>query len=222
MGIFGRLADVVSANLNDLVDRAENPEKMLKQIIREIEESIDKGKQEMAKVLTEAKRLDKEVDAKAKEAEEWEKRAEMAVDQSNDDLARKAIERKLSHEKDLSTLQEQADATRAAADQMKENIKLLNDKLTEARAKRTALAARASAAKTAQKVQKQVQGLQDPGKALGKLEKFERRVEDMEAEASALGAANQARDEVEKEFKQMEGGLAVESELEALKAKRKR
>ncbi|MCX7934609.1 MAG: PspA/IM30 family protein, partial [Planctomycetota bacterium] len=100
MGIFGRIVDVISANLNDLVDRAENPEKMLKQIIREIEESIDKCKQEMAKVLAEARHLDKEVDAKVKEVEEWQKRAELAVDQSNDDLARKAIERKLTHAKE--------------------------------------------------------------------------------------------------------------------------
>lgn len=222
MGIFGRMTDVINANVNDLLDRAENPEKMLKQIIREIEDGIDKSRREMAKVLAEAKRLDKEVDAKAKETDEWVNRAEMAIDQDNDELARKAIERKLAYEKELATLQTQGDETRAAVDQMKDNIKLLSDKLTEARAKRTALAARASAAKTAKQVQKQVRDLADPGKALGKLEKLERRVEDAEAEASAMAAANQAQNEVEKEFKDMEDNLAVDSELAALKAKRKK
>ncbi len=222
MGMFGRMIDLVNANMNDLLDKAENPEKMLKQIIREIEINIDKAKQDMARILAEAKRLDKSVDAKAKEVDDWTRRAELAVDGDNDDLARQALERKLAHEKELATLQTQADETRAAADQMKTNIKLLNDKLAEARAKRTALAARASAAKTSKQTQKQVQSMADPGKALGKLEKFERRVEDSEAEASAAAAANQARDEVDKEFQDMEQKTALESELAALKAKRKK
>lgn len=98
----------------------------------------------------------------------------------------------------------------------------MQEKLNEARAKYTSLAARSTAAKNAQNVQKQVANLNDPSKALGKLEKFERRVQDMEAEASALGAVNAATDELEKEFADREKGLSVDSELAALKARRKK
>jgi len=222
MGMFGRIADVVNANVNDLIDKAENPEKMLKQIIREIEDNIDKAKKETVNILAQAKRLEKEVDAKAKQVDEWVRRAELAVDQANDDLARKALERKLTHEKELSVLQDQLADTQAAAEQMKNNVHLLQDKLTEARAKLTSLAARSAAAKTAKTVQKRVAELADPSKALGKLEKFERRVEDAEAEAKAMGAMNAAKDEVEREFSDLEKKRTLDDELAALKAKRKK
>jgi len=222
MGIFGRMADVLKSNVNDLIDNAENPEKLLKQIIREIEDNIDKSKQETAKILAEAKRLEKEVDVKAKAVDEWTKRAEMAVDNDDDDLARKAIERKKLHGDELETLSRRMNETQSAVEQMKQNTQLLKEKLSEARAKHTSLSARSSAAQTAKKVQKQVAELSDPSKVLGKFEKLERRVEDMESEASAMADVNAATDELEREFVDKEKNLEVDSELAALKAKRKK
>lgn len=221
MGIFGRIKDLVSANVNDLVDKAENPEKMIKQIIREIEDSIDNSKQEAAKIISNAKRIEKDVDTKAKDVAEWTNRAEIAVDSDDDDLARKALERKLIHEKELNSLQTQLDDTRSAADQIKDNISTMQERLNEARARQTSLAARASAAKASKEVQEKVADLNDPGKALGKLDKFERRVEDMENEASAIAGMNSATDELEKEFAAKEKNSVIDDELAALKAQRK-
>jgi len=219
MGIFGRMRDITNANLNNLLDKAEDPEKMIKQIIREIEESVDATKRELAKVLAATKQVDKAVEGKTDSVEEWLGRAELAVKQGNDDLARKALENKLAHEHELETLRVQSDETHAAADRMKDTIGLLNDKLNEARARHTALAARASAAKTMAAAQRQASSLGDPAQALGKLEKFERRVEDSEAQAEALGKLAGIDNAVEREFRDMEKNLAVDEELSRLKAK---
>jgi len=220
MGIFGRMRDILNANLNDMLDRAEQPEKMLKQIIREIESSIDRSKADTARVLADAKRLEREADQKNDEVEQWRSRAEMAVEQNEDELARKALERKKLHQDELDALTQQLDQTRDAADEMKENTRLLQNKLTEARARFTSLSARSKAAKTAKEVQKQTGKLDDRGKVLGKLDAFDRRVQDREAEAGALADARSAGDEVERAFADREQELAVESELAALKAKR--
>ncbi len=220
MGIFGRMRDILHANLNDMLDRAEQPEKMLKQIIREIESSIDRSKADTARVLADAKRLEREADQKNDEVEQWQHRAETAVEQDEDDLARKALERKKLHQDELDALVRQLDQTRDAADEMKENTRLLLDKPTEARARFTSLSARSKAAKTAKDVQKQAGKLDDRDKVLGKLDAFDRRVQDMEAEASALADVHDAGDEVERAFADREQMRAVEHELAALKAKR--
>jgi phage shock protein A len=220
MGIFDRIADLLNANVNDALDKAENPEKMLKQIIREIEESIDTSKTETAKILAEAKRLEKEVDAKAKEVDTWQTRAEGAVDGGDDDLARQALERKNSHKGELEAMTSQLDDTQAAVEQMKNNTVLLQKKLTETRARYTALTARASAAKASQDVQEKVAKVSAPGQALDKLDKLERRIEDMESEASVMASTNAANDELADTFEKKEGDLAIDTELAALKAKR--
>lgn len=221
MGIVSRMRDLLSANINDALDKAENPEKMLRQIIRETEESIDECKSETAKILAETKRLEKAVDAKAKEVDTWQSRAESAVDTGNDEMARQSLERKNTHKAELITLTGQLDDTREAVEQMKQSTSLLQSRLAETRGRFTAITARASAAKTSKKIQEKVAALTSPGKGLDKLDKLERRIEDMEAVASVMSSTNAAHDELSRHFESKEADLAIDSELAALKAKRK-
>ncbi len=221
MGILGRLSDILNANINDMLDRAENPEKMIRQIIREIEDSIDKAKQDLAKVLIEAKQREKDLAAKEKDVAEWSRRAEMAVNQENDELAKLALERKLAHEKQLRVLEEQLGDIREAAENMKQSIVTLQDKFAEASARRASLTARAQAAKTGKQAQQTARDFESPNKVLGKFERFAQRVEGLEAERAAGEAVREAGLEAEQHFRKMEDQLVVENELQALKARKK-
>lgn len=220
MGFLGRMMSRLNATVDSVIHNSSDPDASLSEVIREIEDSIDLAKAQTARVLAEASRLEKEVDAKADEVDEWSRRAETAVDQDNDALARKALERKLSHESELQVLQLRLDETRTAAEDMKEHIRILGQKLDEARARQTALGARARAAETLQSAEKHLDHLADHRKAGGMMKDLEQNVQEKEAKADAMSVVNRARNALEREFENMEADMSVESELAALKARR--
>jgi phage shock protein A len=115
MGLFQRISDIISANLNDLTEGFEDPERMLKQAIREMEQTIADSTQETAKVLANEKLLSKELANNERQADEWQKKAEQAVGAGDDNLARKALSRKQEHQKLVTALQDQVTAAQDAS-----------------------------------------------------------------------------------------------------------
>ncbi len=220
MGILGRIGDLVKSNVNDVIDKAEHPEKLLKQMIRDLDDCIDDAKKEAVRALAELEKQEKQVEAKAREVADWLGRAELALKGGNEDMARKALERKVEHEKTLSALQDRADQVRLGADSLKASIKDMQDKATEARNRLSSLQTRSAAATATSRAQKVMDKLNAPDGGAAKFDKISRRIGDLERENAVRSAVNEIASQeadAEKSFVELEKKAAVDSELESLR-----
>jgi phage shock protein A len=223
MGIFKRISDIVSANLNDLTEGWENPEQMLRQAIREMEESIGTATRETARALANEKLLDKELQKNRSHAERWQQRAEQAISAGDDELARKALFRKKEHEKLVVALEDQLNAARDAAGSLKRQLDGMKVKLAEAKRSMATLSARQRAADFRKKMDAAscdfTTDLDDD--AFAKFERLRNRVEQSEAEAEAMaelrGTASE-RPQQDDEFEQ-DDEADVDAQLAELKMK---
>lgn len=222
MGIFKRISDILSANFNELVDGFENPEKLLKQAIREMEESIAKATQETAKALANEKIVNKALTTNQAQAAQWLERAEQAVQAGDDELARKAIKRKQEHEKLVAALEDQLAASQEAAQALRRQLEAMKAKLAEAKRNLANLSVRHRAAefrKQMQTVDLEATSELDQD-AFAKFERLRHRVEQAEAEAEALSELQSATRKVDMgECCDQEANTEIDAELLALKQK---
>lgn len=216
MGIFGRISDIISANINDLLDRCEDPEKMLAQIIREMEEKIQECRTGVAKAIAAEKQLRRELDSNEHQAAEWDKRARQAVDQGKDDLAREALLRKKEHADLAGSLTGQWEQCKATADKLKASLRALEAKVAEARRKKDTLIARQRAAEAQKEISGSLASL-DASSSFSKFDRMERKVNQLEAEAGAATELATRENDLEAAFKEMESGSGVDDELAKLK-----
>ncbi|MGH7586613.1 MAG: PspA/IM30 family protein [Gemmatimonadales bacterium] len=192
MGILDRLSTVFRSNINDLISRAENPEKMLNQLILDMKSQLAKAKQHVASAIADEKKLQADAEAERRQAEDWEKRAMLAVQEGRDDLAKQALARFNEHLQGAQTLHETWLKHRAETEQLKGQLRHLNDRIEEAKRKKNILVARAKRAEAQQRIQETMSGLNDKSA----FESFERMTEKIEAnERKALAAA-----ELQEEF----------------------
>lgn len=217
MGIFSRIADVFKANVNDALDKAEDPEKMLKQMVIEMEESVNKTTLSVAQAIANEKSLERKLEKARKDATEWEAKAMQALNANREDLAKAALEKKAVAERnirDLAPIYTQAHET---ANKLREQLGKLKNKLDEARNRQSTLIARSQAAKAQKQLSQSVSGVGSD--AFSKFDKLEAKVETMEAEAEAH--ADLAGEDValEDEFKALGSSASVEDDLAKLKAK---
>ncbi len=218
-GMFSRIADISKANMNALLDRAEDPEKMIKQMVIEMEEAVNKSTTSVGVAIANEKRLGREYENKKKQAEEWERKAVLAVEKGSDDLARKALERKNALAKaagDLSPVLEEAGNT---AGQLRGQLDQLKTKLEEARVRQGTLIARHRAAQAKKELAQSVSGL--GGDAFASFDRFEQKIESSEAEAEAH-AELAGEDSLDDEFAKLEQEGSADDELAALKEKMKK
>jgi len=216
MGIFDRISDIVKSNLNDMLDKAEDPEKMLKQMVLEMEESVNKATLAIANAIANEKGLERKIQKNNEEAAEWKQRATQAVQADRDDLARAAIEKKNICERnaaDLIPLHAQAAATTA---KMREQLGQLKSKLDEARARQSTLIARSQAAKAQKMIAQSFSGVGSD--AFSKFDKYEGKIEKLEAEASAFEELAGENTDLEAQFKSLGADQKVDDELAKLKA----
>ena len=129
MGIFGRLGTLLKANINDVISKAEDPEKILNQLILDMKDQLIEAKKQVAVAIADEKRLKKQLDNELHMAREWEKKAMMAVRAGRDDLAKEALRRKGEHDQLASEFQGQWEAQKAAADKLRESLRQLNNKI---------------------------------------------------------------------------------------------
>jgi len=213
MGIFSRIADIFKSNVNDALSKAENPEKMLRQMVLEMEESVNKATLSVGQAIANERSLEKKYQKANDESKEWEARAKKALTAGNEELAMKALERKQIADKNVSDLgpivQQAAQTTAKLRDQLNQ----LKTKLEEARARQSTLIARSQAAKAQKQLSQNATGMGSD--AFSKFDKMEDKIEKIEAEAEAFdelaGDTN-----LDAEFKKLEGSSASE-ELERMK-----
>lgn len=224
MGIFKRVEDIFKANLNDLLDKAEDPAKMIHQIIREMKEQLVSATAEVNHAKADARLIQNQYEAERQKAAEWGKNAELAVTQSRDDLAREALKRQADHEKIATGFKEQYDKQAAVISKLEANLRALNDKIREAEMKQNLLIAREQTAKARKHVEEVSSHIGDTS-AFEAMDRMERKVEHMEAEAEAVHDTEEAitGDTLEKEFSKLKQAAPsddVEQRLAALKSKK--
>ena len=217
MAIFERIADILQANINDLIDKAEDPVKMVKQLILEMEGDVDEATQALGQAMGSQKLAAKELaDAKAKVAD-WEDKAKLALRNGDEGLARKALDAKVGLDEQVAALQGSYDGITEQVDKLKDQVQTLKMKLEEARSRQNVLIARAKMAEASAGVAESISSV-DTDSAFAKLDKLERKIVEQESVAEAMteiGAADAVA--TEKTFDEMAHNAAVDDELARLK-----
>lgn len=218
MGIFRRITDIIAANVNDLIDRAEDPEKMAKQIIREMEESIGEVRGQVARAMAAEHQLAAQLNAARTDAAEWERRAMRAVELNKDDLARQALLRRREAERTIRALEPQLDRSREATELLRQQLRVLEDRIMMARRKRDTIIARQRMAQAQAKVNRSLGNLDRATSAMSRLASAADRVDEMEARLAAETVLIGSTDfGLEDQFERLEQDSSVDAELEALK-----
>jgi phage shock protein A len=221
MGIFSRLGTLIKSNLNDLITKAEDPEKMLGQVLLEMQSQLVEAKKAVAIAIADEKKLQKQYVAETDKAKEWERKAMVAVRAGDDGLARQALSRKGEHETIAEQFQQQWVAQKSAVEKLKDALRLLSNKIEEAKRKKNLLIARKKRAEAQQQIANTMQGLGDTS-AFDTFDRMAERIQLMEAEAEAGAelAGELSGDTLESKFLQLEQGGANEDDaLSELKAK---
>jgi len=214
MAIFSRALDVLKANINDLLDKAEDPEKMLKQIIIDMEEQLQKAMQGLGQVMANERQMRKQLEEAQAQSKLWEDRAKVALNAGNQELARQAVENKLKADQNVKQFQELHAQLEAQVNEIREQVKTLQSKLEEARSKQSVLIARAKVADARQSVSKALGNIDSSG-VMAKMEKMERKISAKEAQADVT-AEMAGVESKEDPFVKLEKESAVENELARL------
>jgi phage shock protein A len=185
MGLFDRFKTVVSSNINDLISKAENPEKMLNQLLIDMNEQMIESKKAVAMAIADEKKLERESLENKRQGEDWEKKAMLAVRAGRDDLAKEALVRKQEYESYASQLYTQWEAQKASVDKLKESLRQLQNKIDEASRKKNILIARAKRAEAQEKINKTMSSISGNKSAFDTFERMAKKVDEIEARAEA-------------------------------------
>jgi phage shock protein A len=217
MAVFDRIGTIIRANLNDLLTRAEDPEKIINQTLMDMRQAQYEARMEVAEAIAEGKRLERDQQRHAAEVDTWMEKAEQALHAERDDLAREALKRKQASSDLAVGLKDQLDAHQAMVERLKTQLRALDAKIGEAERKRQLLIARQKRAE-AQRSVSAAMSRTDTTKAFQAFDRMESKVEAME---DTLAAEDElAKDlSLDDEFEALEVDDGVEDELAALKAK---
>jgi len=218
MGIFQKLSTLIRSNINDAIARAENPEKMLTQIIADMREQLSKAKQEVAVAIADERKLRAQVEEELKQAHDWESRAVLAVRENRDDLAKQALMRQQEHADRAAALEEtwRRQATETA--KLKASLQQLNDKIEEAKRKKNLLLAKQKRAVAQRRIHETMAGLNDRS-AFEAFERMAERIEESERRSLAVAEVQEtlAGDHLEREFERLQGQEQLDQKLLDLK-----
>lgn len=223
MGIFDRLSTLIKSNINDLISSAENPEKMLNQIIVDMRSQLAKAKQQVAASIADERRLHDQVDAEYRQAQDWEKRAMLAVQEGRDDLAKQALLRQGEHGQHAQQLEATWQAHQAETEKLKNSLRDLNDKIEEAKRKKNLLVARQKRAEAQKRIQETMSSMSEKS-AFEAFSRMEARIEDNERRLLANAEIDEefTGDRLARDFKSLERGAVLtnaDAQLLALKQK---
>ena len=223
MGLFDRLSTLLRSNINDLISSAENPEKMLNQIIVDMRSQLVRAKQQVASAIADEKRLRDQADGEFKQAEDWERRAMLAVQEQRDDLAKQALVRHGEHLQHAQALEQTWTAHNAETEKLKNSLRDLNDKIEEAKRKKNLLIARQRRAQAQKRIAETMSHLSETS-AFEAFARMEEKIDQSERQirASAEIDEEMSGDRLAKDFKQLErasGTMSADAKLLALKQK---
>ena len=214
MGLFDRLKRVVSANLNDLVSKAEDPEKILEQALLEMQEDLVKLRQGVAQAIAAQKRTEKQYNDANNEITKWQRNAQLALQKGDENLARQALQRKKGFEENANGFKSTLEQQTTTVENLKRSLIQLESKISEAKTKKEMLKARSRAAKAQEQLEGIVSGM-NTSSAAAAFERMEEKV--MLQEARAQSAAELTGADLESQFAQLESGSDIDDELAAMK-----
>lgn len=222
MGIFQRLSDLLKSNINDLIDKAEDPEKMVKQIILDMQKELNKSTQALGKAVASERMAEKQYQNSQQISADWESKAKAALAAGNTELAKKALAKKVKADEDTASYKEMYETISKQTADIKEQVETLKSKLDEAKSRQAMLIARSQMADTKKNLAKAAGGF-DGNSSLEKFQRMEEKIECKEAEADAFteiagGAANGIGDELSDSFEKLESDAKVDAELQRLMA----
>ena len=216
MAIFERLNDLVRANINDLIDKAEDPEKMVKQIIIDMEDQLRKATQGLGTAMGSLNQVKKQLAEATEQSNVWQNKAKECLEQGNEDLAKQALENKVKQDKMVEQYSAMSNTMEAQVNEIKSQIDMLKAKLEEARSKQAMLVARSQMADAQTQMAKTL-GDMDSKSAFAKMDKMEEKIEAKEAQADAFSEISGVQESENDPFAQMDKEKSVNEELEKLK-----
>lgn len=215
MGVFDRIMRVIRANINSLINKAEDPEKILEQTMNEMQEDLVQLRQAVAVAIATQKRTERQCSQAQSTADEWYRRAQLALQKGDENLAREALTRRKSYQDTATGMKAQIDQQTGVVEQLKQNMRALEGKIVEARTKKDLYIARARSAQASERLNEML-GNVGTGNAMAAFERMEEKVMQLEARSEAVAALGS--DDLEKKFASLESGSDVDEELMALKA----
>ena len=216
MAIFERISDLVRANINDLIDKAEDPEKMVKQIIIDMEDQLRKSTQSLGTAMGSLNSVKKQLETAEAQSSNWQAKAKTCLEQGNEDLAKQALENKVKQDQMVAQYQEMVTSMETQVNDIKSQIDVMKQKLEEARSKQAMLVARSQMADAKKQMSKSL-GNMDTKSAFAKMDKMEQKVAQKEADADAFSEVSGVQTVDTDPFAKMEKENAVNAELEKLK-----
>lgn len=215
MGIFSRFTDIINSNINSILDKAEDPEKMVRLIIQEMEETLVEVRTQSAKLIADKKELNRKVDRLAGEAGDWESKAEIALEKGREDLARAALKEKQNAEEACATVGSDLEVIDHNLAKLSDDIALLQQKLADAKARQKALIVRGRTAQSRMGVKRQIHDV-NIDEAMSRFDRYERRIDDLEGEVEAYDLGQKSLSD---EISELQNDEKVDEELARLKAK---
>ena len=216
MGIFSRFTDIVNSNINSILDKAEDPEKLVRLMIQEMEDTLVEVRTAAARSIADKKHLNRQLDQLEREEHDWHTKAELAITKGRDDLAKAALAEKARATEAVAALKGQYQAIDEGLAKLNDDITRLEEKLADAKTRQKALIMRHQTASSRLNVRKQIHENKIDD-ALVRFEQFERKMEGMESRIEAYDMG--IRKDLKREFADLESEEAVEKELETLKRK---
>jgi phage shock protein A len=221
MGLFSRFKRAVKSNINDMISKSENPEKMLNQLIVEMNEQLIESKKTVAAAIADEKKLERQMTMNREQAAEWERKAMLAVKSGEDDMAKEALLRKQEYDNTVRQYQTQWQAQHESVEQLKGALRQLQQKIEEAQRKKNLLIARAKRAEAQKRMQTTMSSMVDTS-AFEVFDRMSEKVEQIEAEVDAMREieASSSGDSLERQFQALEASdSSADKLLEDLKAK---
>lgn len=215
MGLFERIGRMFRANVNDWKRKQEDPEKILEQAVMEMQDNLVQLRQAVASAIASQKRTERQAAQVKSTAQEWYRRAQLAVQQGNEPLAREALTKRRAYEETAASLLAQLEQHKTVVAKLKKDIQALEPKVAEAKAKKDMYIARARSAEASSRLQEILGGVNSIG-SLNAFERMEEKVLELEAQSEAI--AQLGGDDLEKKFASLEQGEEIDAELAAIRA----
>jgi phage shock protein A len=217
MGIFSRMTDIINSNINAMLDQAEDPEKMIRLIIQEMEDTLVEVRSSSARVLADRKTAARRLEQVQAEAVSWEDKARLAISKEREDLARAALQEKRAIEEEIAVVEEELKATDEHIDQLGGEIAQLQQKLSDAKAKQKAMLMRSKTVESRIKVKRQMHR-EALDTAFQRFEHFERRMDNLESQLDAMDLGRDVAPDLAAQINSLEEDARITDELERLKS----